>query len=352
MFELFIGDVDQSLADQATAHSKAAVLITSANVNDFLDAPIGTAYSSLGDIVDPNLFFRLCSKADKIYYRPPIKWSDHSAGNDSKRLTEALLAGLSQYISVDGIEKISDQKIYFNYDFLRDKRKTHLPQGWFVGCSITYGVGVDQDQTFRHIIAKKIPLEFTNLSRPGSSIIWQSDQICRSDVRPQDIVFWGLTNQNRLPVFNYELHASQKTVYRWQTMESTNSDTTRQQEPPVIHLNTGIFRKEPQLITKFPIDLIDNDTLTYHNILAVRRAYNFCQKVGAKLVILGLMHDNDSVYLHYDVPVFRQMIFWPKKYPDLGTDNEHPGSQSHQMFAREFLELYSKLYAADLVANS
>jgi hypothetical protein len=105
-------------------------------------------------------------------------------------------------------------------------------------------------------------------------------------------------------------------------------------------------------LTKFPIELLDNTTLMYHNILAVKRVYNFCKKIGVQLVILGLMYDLDNNYLYYDVPAFAQLMFWPKKYPDLGTDNEHPGSQSHQMFAREFLELYSKLYAADLVANS
>jgi hypothetical protein len=322
MFELFIGDIDQSLANEATSHNKDAVLITSSTVDDFLKTPTGTAYSSLGDIDNLDIFLQLCSQADKIYYRPPIKWSDSSSGNKSKELTELILAGMSTSIPVDGIDEITDQKKYFNEDFLQDHRKTHLPQLWITGCSITNGTGVSENQTFKEIIAQELKLEYSDLSRPGSSIIWQSDQIIRSDLKCNDIVLWGLTSPNRLPVFDQD----------------------------IIHLSISQYRKSA--LKKFPIELLDNTTLMYHNILAVKRVYNFCQKIGAQLVILGLMYDFDNTYLHYDIPAFKQLMFWPKKYPDLGTDNEHPGPQSHQMFAREFLELYSKLYAADLVAKT
>ena len=86
MFELFVGDVHQSLAGEATKYNKDAVLITSADVDDFLKTPTGTAYSSLGDINDIDIFFQLCNKADKIYYRPPATWSDSSSGNKPNEL--------------------------------------------------------------------------------------------------------------------------------------------------------------------------------------------------------------------------------------------------------------------------
>ena len=316
MFELFVGDVHQSLADEATKYNDNAVLITSLNVDDFLKTPTGTAYTSLGDVVDLNVFLQLCSKADKIYYRPPKKWSDFNSDNKSKEFTEILLAGLSQHIPVDGLQKILDQKQYFNDDFLKDHRKTDQPQLWFAGCSITYGIGVSEDQTFKEIISQKLKLEYSDLSRPGSSIRWQSDQICRSNLKHNDIVLWGLTSQHRLPVFDQK----------------------------VVHLISRLYEVEPEMKSKFPIDLLDNTTLMYHNILAVKRAHHFCQAIGAQLVILGLCYDFDNIYLHYGVPTFRQLMFWPKEYQDLGTDDEHPGTQSHQMFAEEFLNFYNQLY--------
>jgi hypothetical protein len=324
MFELFVGDVDQSLADQAIAHSKDAVLITSANVNDFLTAPTRTAYSSLGDIDNIDIFFQLCILANKIYYRPPICWSDSSSDSKSKQLTEQILAGLSQSVPVDGIDKIIDQKKYFNKDFLQDHRKVSESQLWVAGCSITNGTGVSKNQTFKEIIAQKLKLEYSDLSRSGSSIIWQSDQITRSNLQPNDIVVWGLTSPNRLPVFDQD----------------------------IVHLSSSQYQQSTTALTKFPIELLDNTTLMYHNILAVKRVHNFCKKIGVQLVILGLMYDFYNNYLYYDVPTFRQLMFWPKKYPDVGTDGKHPGPESHQMFAKEFFELYSKLYSADLVAKT
>lgn len=353
MFELFIGDIYQSLADEATAYNADAVLITSLNVDSFLKTPPKTAYSSIGDIVDSDVFFQLCSRANKIYYRPPIKWSDEHAGNKSKKITETILAGLSQHIPIDGIQKIIDQKSVFNNDFLEDHRKTNLPQLWFTGCSITYGIGVSKDQTFREIIAQELKLEHSNLSHPGSSIIWQSDQICRADIKHNDIVFWGLTSQHRLPVFDPEVHAELALTkpVSLALLEWEQSQADRNIEPAIIHLISGIYKRKPDLKSKFPIDLIDNTTLTYHNILAVRRAYNFCKKIGAQLVILGLMRDVDKIYLYYDVPVFKESISCTKKHLDLGTDALHPGPQTHQMFANEFLEFYSKLYPANIVAK-
>jgi hypothetical protein len=310
MFELFVGDVYQSLAVEATKHNKDAVLVTSSNVDSFLKSPTGTAYSSIGDINDLNVFLELCSKADKIYYRPPNNWSDISSNNQSKKFTEIILAGLSQYIPVDGLQTILDQTQCFDHDFLKDHRKTNSTQLWFAGCSITNGVGVSENQAFKEIISQELKLEYSDISLSGSSILWQSDQICRSDIQSNDIVLWGLTSQHRLPVF----------------------------DQTVVHLHSRLYELTPEIKSKFPIDLLDDPTLIYHNILAVRRVYNFCKKVRAQLVILGLMHDFDNMYLHYNVPAFKQLMFWPKQYPDVGTDGEHPGPLSHVMIAKEFLK--------------
>ena len=133
---------------------------------------------------------------------------------------------------------------------------------------------------------------------------------------------WGLTSHHRLPVFT-------------QT---------------VIHFIS--HNSNAKLKFQFPIELLDSTTLMYHNILAVRRAYNFCKKIGARLVILGLIPDYDNIYLHYNVPTFRQLIFVQDQYIDLGTDNIHPGPQTHQMFAKEFLKFYSNLYLTNSVAKN
>jgi hypothetical protein len=343
MFELFVGNLRHSLPKAVKKYDKNTYLIRGWNVDAFLKAPTptGTGYVSMEDIQAVR-FLKVCNRANKIYYRPPEEWLDPNSNSVGKKQTEAILAGLSQHISVDGIEKIIGQKSHFSDDFLKSHRRTDLSQLWFCGCSITYGRGVFKDQTFKEIIAQKLRLKYTDLSHPGSSIIWQSDQICRSDLKPNDVVFWGLTSQHRLPVFD-------PTYERQNIGFAQGADDV---ESAVIHLYSRIYEREPKLKSRFSNDLLDNTTLIYHNILAVKRAYNFCQKVGAKLVILGLMYDVDNIYLNYNVPAFRQSMVWPKEYPDIGTDETHPGPKSHQMFATEFLDFYSKLYPADLVAKN
>jgi hypothetical protein len=314
MLELFVGDIYETLAIEAQAYNANAFLITPLNLDSFLNDSGGVGYTSLADIGDHELFFQLCNKIDKLYYRPPTKWSHP----DQQYYTEHVLAWISQFKNIDGSEYLLKTNQQFSQDFLQDTRKTNQCQLWAVGCSITFGVGVDTEQTYREIISQELNLEHSNLSCPGSSIVWQSDQICRADLRPNDIVIWGLTSQHRIPVFHNNT---------------------------IIHLNSQLYKKYPELISKFPIDLLDNNTLSYHNVLAVRRAYHFCQKVGAKLVILALVPDFNNLYLHYNVPVFRHLMpVHHLEYIDLGRDNIHPGPKQHKIFAKEFLAFYNQLY--------
>ena len=313
MFILFVGDVYESLAIEAKSQDANAVLITQSNVDKFLKNPTGVAYTSLADVGNHELFFQLCNQANKIYYRPPVKWSNA----DQKYYTEHVLAWASQHLPIDGFGHLLGENKKFSQDFLQDTRKTDQPQLWAAGCSITFGTGVDIDQTYRKILSCELNLQDSNLSWPGSSIIWQSDQICRADIRFNDTVVWGLTGTNRLPVF----HRDQ-----------------------VLHLNTWSYDRQQELKEKFPIDILDNDTLFYHNILAVRRAYNFCHKIGAKLVILGLMYDVDNLYLNYCVPAFKYITPNHREYVDLGSDSGHPGPEQHKIFAKEFLDFFNRLY--------
>jgi hypothetical protein len=313
MLELFVGDIYEDLAQQATAHNANALLITSDNYKDFLHKSSAVGYTSLADIGDHEQFFQLCHAVDQIYYCPPTAWSHP----DQQTYTEHVLAWVSQYRHIHGYDHLLAKNQALSQDFVQDTRKTDQPQLWIAGCSITYGVGVELDQTYRHIVSQQLGLEHSNLSWPSSSIIWQSDQICGADIRPNDVVFWGLTSTHRIPVWHKD---------------------------KVMHLNSRQYEKYPELIKKFPIDLLDNPTLSYHNVLAVRRAYNFCKKAGAKLVALILLPDFENLFLHYNVPVLKYLRPTHHEFVDLGTDNIHPGPEQHKIFAKEFLKLYNQLY--------
>jgi hypothetical protein len=327
VFNLFVGDVFEELAAEAKNFDPTAYLLTFENIDSFINNPIGaTAYTSVADIGSLGELHKVCCKADKIFYRPPVAWSDETKDHVSKQreYLHTILLFHAQSGKVDNVSKLTTPYDFLAADFLQDQRVANK-QFWAVGCSISHGVGVTQPQTWKHLVSKKLNLPYSNLTSSGSSIIWQSDQILRSDLRPGDIVFWGITTQNRMPVV-----AADKTI---------------------LHLHHSKYKDIPKLNDAFPIDLIDNPTLYWQNVLAVRRASNFCQKVGAKLVAVGLVFDSLSIYKHYNIPEFFQLQY-QHGFLDLGRDNIHPGPLQHQRYADTFLEFYSKLYNPGLVANN
>ena len=301
MYDLFVGDVGEYLAHKALQHDPSARLLTTETPST------GTYYTSIADVGGLEQFLSVCKTASRIYYCPPDVWS----GADNKKWTEELLTYVKQHVIVHG--KFDLPKQYLEEELLHDTRRINGPQMWAVGCSITVGVGVNVDQTWKHHVQRHLNMAMSELNASGSSIIWQSDQIVRSDIRPGDVVFWGLTSHHRMPIIV---------------------------DKQLIHFNTKSFEQAPELIKLVTPDMLDNDTLLYHNVMAVRRARNFCNKAGAELITLGLMHDFETVYAQYCIQDFEQVITWPEQYIDLGTDNHHPGPRQHQLFAEKFIQRY------------
>lgn len=310
MSRLFIGGVDEYLATLAKEYDQSAVLVTSQNFHVVTQDNTRTLYTSLADVGNITKLKTLCDISDEIFYRPPVRWGSE----DEKHWTECVLINVSTSKSVNGIESIDRP-----YDFLNQMpsggaRVSDSKQMWAVGCSITQGVGVELHQTWRHLLSTELELPYTNLSTQGTSILWQSDQICQSDIKANDIVFWALTFHARLPVIN------------------------RKKE--LFHLCSGGYQINLSLAAEFPPDILDNDTILYHNVMAVRRAYNFCNKIGAKLLILGVAYDHVNLYQYYQVPEYRYYVDGLDGWADHGTDNQHPGPKQHQLFVEEFKKMY------------
>jgi hypothetical protein len=312
MYNLFVGDVDASLACNARAHDSQAFLLCTKNYTRW-DRQ-GTVYTCIADMASLDDFFDVCKGANKIFYRPPIKWS--GSDSDQQLYTEAILSYVSQFVNVDGLDSVCSEYKFLQQEFQQDQRKTKNSQLWIAGCSIAAGVGVDRCHTFKHLLSLYYNQSYSDLSAGSSSIIWQSDQICRADINPGDKVFWAVTGNFRLPVI---------------------------QNQKLTHLLAGKYTTNPELAKDFPIELLNNQSLIYHNVMAIRRAENFCKKVGARLVMLGVIYDWDNFYIHYKTPSFKQSTSWPNGWVDLGHDNLHPGIKQHQLFAQEFIDWCSEL---------
>jgi hypothetical protein len=194
---------------------------------------------------------------------------------------------------------------------LVDNRKTDGKNLWITGCSITHGVGVDLKQRYANILAKKTNLPTTVLTVPGSSIAWQADQLLQSDIRPGDIVVWGLTSFGRV---NYSIG------YNW-----TTASLSRYLDIP----------KNRQYWTIDYFSSLTQSTACIKNILQVS---NFCKKMNAELYLVNLsectwtdfIFSNTEKYLNLIKPFTANGKF---AFIDFGTDNSHPGPKQHQEYA-------------------
>jgi len=322
MIRLLVGDNDNSMKSAALRLDPSAEFLNHDNTEYYFSQNTGTFFTGLCFLQDLEIFLKVCQHAGCIFYCPPDQWSDYRCGvSEQKRYTEIVLSYVSQTTKVTGLTLADNPYRFLDQDFRFSDRCTEGKQIWITGCSITDGDGVEQHETWKHIVSEHFGMPYSDLSLRGSSIAWQSDQICQADIRSGDRVFWGLTTHVRLPVI-YE------------------------KDDSLFHLHAGCYQK-PHLKEKvrdFPIDLVFNKTIVYHNVMAIRRAVNFCRKVGADLTILALMYDWDLIYKFYNVREFRQAMSWPDADLDIGTDKIHPGPKQHRRFAEQFIDFYNELY--------
>lgn len=324
-FCLYVGDISVDLATTAQSHDRSAFLINCANYQQVLDHALTkniTAYTSLGDLPkNLDVFLDLCGQADEVVYCPPKQWSDGRTVNDFcpeesiQGLTETLLTMVTDRTKVVGLNVEST----VHPIPLVDNRKTDSKQLWVAGCSISHGVGVTADQRFGSLLSMDLDMPCSFLTRPGSSIDWASDQICRSDIQNGDTVIFGLTSGCRMTfVHNHKL------------LSGITANTYSQ------------YPEYQQIIPEY--NLLTENTF-YHQTLAIERCINFCRKINAKLLLIGLLISQSANLLRY-ICQKENFFLYPYqfshsnqftiKFKDLGSDHQHPGSQQHSLY-RDFI---------------
>jgi hypothetical protein len=315
---VYVGDVTEYLSIRAKAEDSGAQLIA-ADTFDSLSA--GTHYISIGDIDTLNKFATVLQQADRIVYAPPLQWSDTKKNlSKMKEWTEDYLVAFADKKIIDG----------FNFPFpvnkttmleLIDTRKTKGSQLWVAGCSFTYGVGVEPTERYGQLLANVLQLPVTFLAWPGTSLTWQADQLLRSDIRKDDIVVWGLTAHERFPYFE-------------------NNKLT--------HVNSRAYEKDPGLKYKVNIEFLDSQQLIYQAVVEIHQVINFCEKVGARLILAQIHGRGMETYLHgYKNYIMLRHQFGRNAHDvaiDLGSDGEHPGPIMHQWYCDNILKKYQEVY--------
>jgi hypothetical protein len=318
---LFVGDTDQSLSTVAKKHDPDAFLINHSNYKEFLTTKTTqaiTIYTSLGDLPkNLEVFFNIAMTTTKIVYVPPDKWSDNQPIDSTnptacvQGLTEHILLLISNYRPVENLEMC-----YLNptVNPLVDSRKSINPQLWVAGCSFTEGVGVDISQRYGQLVATSLALPASFLAKRGSSISWAADQILRSDIRPNDIVVWGITSTARVTCVDQD---------------------------QLLTVKTSNYQDDSAIEKIIPLHLLIGQTTFYSHLYAIEQVINFCKKCQAKLMLIGILPSdnmlrylkNKSNYFHfmYNLDFSNNQIY--NKYIDLGNDQKHPGINQHKQYA-------------------
>lgn len=314
MYTVYVGDVTEYLSIFVKDLHSDAYLTTEDNYQSIKNGAI--TYTSICDFKHKNNFIKFLELAKKIIFCPPKYWSHP----DTESETLTILMYLSSHTMVLGLEKYKKELIT---EPTNRTRKTNESQLWIVGCSVSHGLGVNQHERYGEILSAKLNLTANFLTKEGTSIEWAAHQILQSDLRPNDYVVWGITNENRFTHYG----AQQK----------------------VKHITHRSYITDPSLHEKVSItQIFDHDHLMYNAIVHLHQVINFCKILNVKLILAGVIVTNDLLpflfnmpnYIHLNKPVreFRA----DRGYLDLGTDGEHPGPLTHKWYADKILEFIKK----------
>lgn len=322
---LIVGDVTDYLATYATKKDKSAKLVTQDSVDSYLASPTGTFYTSLGDFTSPDRFCDALLGASQIEYKPPQgQWSDKDLIKDSQFSMETEIKehlyqwGYLHRRSVIGLSLPDFYDPTFNNTIVNHARQTDEKQAWNFGCSITAGVGVAIEETYGDLVCAQLGLPLTRVAYRGSSVKWAADQIIASDIRPRDIVIWGVTSFNR---FGYFLHDGR-----------------------FYHLTSGFTSNYPLFNKLLPRDWLISPHVIYESLRGIQIADNFCRKIGAHLIMLGVF---ESYPNKTDLQKYPNFISIGKSFADKGTDKLHPGPKHHQIYAKAVLEYIERAKVHD-----
>lgn len=233
---------------------------------------------------------------------------------------------------------------------LEDIRKTENPQAWAAGCSFAWGHGLsDGNLPYPELVAERLNLQCSILSRPGASIEWSADQLLRSKIKQDDLIIWGLSSVNRFP---------------W----SKNREIT--------HVNPRLFEDLKHTIDEEELKYLKwmffDENRFRTAIQSVLQVKNFCDQVGAHLVLVSHLELSEEHYVEefakhlqktgcyvdiYNDENFisnlANSITWRGKHrqycdygsADIGTRSDnvscHPGPRTHDIWA-QYIENYIK----------
>ena len=255
-----------------------------------------TALSDFGKRID--ILTEICLLFDEIKYRPPAVWTKDSVRRSTEQFMEYVIVARNMSVKFNG-------------------RKTEEPQIWVSGCSWSSAWGVSDDERWATLLATKLNMPYTVLAEPGSGNSYQARKLLSADVRENDIVIFQTTTPHR--------------------------ETIIYHNGGQLHVNPNSYVHIPDLHKTYSPDRLDEITLVSNQIKDLRNVINFLEKIKARF-----MFWNPSAYLRMGTLVVENFRYkeyfylYPDLMVDFGTDDEHPGPETHKQYADFVFEKFKQ----------
>lgn len=316
--KLIIGKIDNRLTDQIKSEYPHAVLITKENQTTRVDV----GYTGIEEFDTGEDFLNLLLTATEIFYYPPTDPTSFDIQNPTQTkqgyLEYLLFLAKQEGVKLNSYNCIGSEKTKNDSEqFLKltdTRKKLSGPQLWCAGCSFTRGHGVAETDRYATLLSKDLNLPLNLLATSGSSISWAADQILRSDIRKGDIIVWGLTEKIRITYIN-------------------NTTVT-----PFFASASAVTPTEKLLQRLFTED----ELFLYYQLTSIAQVINFANKVGAKLLIVGLFTSISDLWYLQQFKYYYHYHYVNHKYKDVCDDGFHPGPLQHQEYAKKILEILRK----------
>lgn len=223
-----------------------------------------------------------------------------------------------------------------------DLRKTQDSQLWIAGSSFDDGYLAGVENRYGTLLGLQLNYKVTFLSYSGSSITWAADQILRADIREQDIVVWGLTGINR-----YTALKNDAQLLVWPNIHKSRGaeDTAGEMIKDTRCGYWEFFKRNLNVLAGLSnndLRKLEEGTIADDRVLdaikSIFQVVNFCNKIGAQLIIFYhsrslLVHEQKLLAYVSSLENFKTL----SPIVDYAEDHYHPGPETHKLWCSELL---------------